>query len=163
MGDPTPGGWAYSQDDVNAFEAYFTTPGGTGIYTGYQGNQYSQTDFTTNAASPYTSNLTGSSFDTNSYEQANVAALWRWPGIGSQGDMTQESIKQAGMPLGQRRMNAVRPMSQTSLTMDPTYREGYRNTPSEHAEPLYGNIAMNVGAVALAIVIAVAFLQNFDK
>lgn len=114
-------------------------------------------------ATPFTSNVQGSAFDTNSIEQANVAALWRWPGIGSQGDMTQEAILQPGMPLGQRRMNAVRPMSQTSLTLDPTYREGYRNTPTEHAEPLYGNIAMNVGAVVLVVVLAVAFLQNFDR
>jgi hypothetical protein len=114
-------------------------------------------------ASPYTSNVQNSAFDTNSIEQSNVAALYRWPGIGSQGDMTQESVIQPGMPLGQRRMNAVRPMSQTSNSMDPTYREGYRNTPSAHAEPLYGNMAMNVGTVVLVVVLAVAFLQNFDR
>jgi hypothetical protein len=113
--------------------------------------------------SPYASNIPGSAFDTNSVEQAHVAAIWRWPGIGTQGDMTQESIPQASMQLGQRRMNQVRPMSQVSNTMDPTYREGYRNTPTEHATPLYGNMAMNVGTVVLALVLAVAFLQNFDR
>lgn len=110
-----------------------------------------------------TPNLPGSAFDTSTIEQSNVAALWRWPGIGSQGDMPSEQIPQAGMPMGQRRMDAVRPMSWVTPQVDPTFRTGYRNSQTEHAEPLYGNIAMNVGAVALAIVLAVAFLQNFDK
>jgi hypothetical protein len=107
--------------------------------------------------------VVGSAFDTNSIEQAHVAALWRWPGIGSMGDMTQEQIPQANMPMGQRRMFGVRPMSQTNLTVDPTYRTGYRNTPTDHSDPQYGNIAINVGVTVLVVVLAVAFLKNFEK
>jgi hypothetical protein len=120
-------------------------------------------DSTFRGGSPFVSNVQGSAFDTNSIEQANVAALWRWPGIGTQGDMTSESIPIANFPLGQRRNNAVRPMSTVANGLDPTYRTGFRNTPTEHAEPVFSNIAINVGVVALAIVFAVALLQNFDR
>ena len=122
-----------------------------------------ESDNSTSGTSPWVPNVAGSAFDTNTLEQSRVAAMWRWPGIGSQGDMTQETIPQANMPLGQRRMNAMRPMSNVNLNVDPTYREGYRNLPGEHATPLYGNIAMNVGVVLLGVVLATAFLQNFDR
>lgn len=115
------------------------------------------------APDPYVSNVVGSVYDTNTLEQSRVAAIYRWPGIGTQGDMIQETIPQPGQYLGQRRNNAVRPMSMINNTVDPTFREGYRNTPSEHAAPLYGNMALNVGTVVLAIILAVSFLQNFDR